>query len=610
MILKSLYEYGKRNPPPSLAFRQDKAHYVLDIDSQRGILALTFMGEPVVPPEGKRSRKKKTESKLLFNYPEQRIPAMTEDWGKSRSAQVAPQYLFDNFQYLFGFTNEKLKVERASKCAEEFRRKLEEILERTGSKAVGAILEALKKAQKDPQQIAKLISVEEGKPVYHASGFTFPAPKQWEKSHSILIRVDDKFIFDYPEIESDWNDQYSSSGNKKRIQCLVTGRPSVPVRLHRKIKMRGTQASGAGLISFNEDAFESFGMKGNENAPMSAEASEIISVALERLVISPRNHYDLPSGATAIFFSGDDEVDHLFAKLMDSNPVAVKAIFEAPYKGLPDSSTLNFTSFILRGESGRISPRCFVVKRHTEVLDSLKQHFNDLDIGSEYPLKMLSILGSAFPNKKHCSFGATEECLYLSCIEGTPYPRNILQGLLERCMHIPQGSNRKEKQFIYDRLLRTTASYGKAYINRSIRAGRIPNTKPLEVHLDKTNVSIAYRLGRLLAALERLKWRAIPTSPPLSESAMSMFQQRPSLAVSIHYGNAKHHLAKLKRLGVWLDVLMDEIMSTFELDQLPQRLSVEDRAIFILGYVQQKAEFFKKREDLGTGKGEEVTAEE
>ena len=54
----------------------------------------------------------------------------------------------------------------------------------------------------------------------------------------------------------------------------MTGEFGPVQRLHPKIKgVRGAQSSGASLVSFNLDAFESFGRRQGNNAPISEQAA-------------------------------------------------------------------------------------------------------------------------------------------------------------------------------------------------------------------------------------------------------------------------------------------------------------------------------------------------
>ena len=57
--------------------------------------------------------------------------------------------------------------------------------------------------------------------------------------------------------------------------CLVTGIAGPPRRLHPAIKgVPGAQVAGASLVSFNLDAFKSYGKEQGANAPTSEAAAE------------------------------------------------------------------------------------------------------------------------------------------------------------------------------------------------------------------------------------------------------------------------------------------------------------------------------------------------
>jgi hypothetical protein len=55
--------------------------------------------------------------------------------------------------------------------------------------------------------------------------------------------------------------------------CLATGERAATVRLHPTIKGWKAQSTGAALVSFNLDAFESYGQVQGENAPTSEVAA-------------------------------------------------------------------------------------------------------------------------------------------------------------------------------------------------------------------------------------------------------------------------------------------------------------------------------------------------
>src|SRR6266481_5994553 len=67
-------------------------------------------------------------------------------------------------------------------------------------------------------------------------------------------------------------------------QCLVCGDLRPPVEKHPRIRLRGGTSSGVALVSFNEDAFESYGWSRNENAPVCRFCTDAYTTALTRLL--------------------------------------------------------------------------------------------------------------------------------------------------------------------------------------------------------------------------------------------------------------------------------------------------------------------------------------
>ncbi len=89
--------------------------------------------------------------------------------------------------------------------------------------------------------------------------------------------------------------------------CLVTGVASVAQRLHPTIKgVQGAQSSGAALVSFNLDAFTSYGKDQGANAPVSETAAFRYGAALNRMLDrGSRNRLERTVGDATIIFWAD-----------------------------------------------------------------------------------------------------------------------------------------------------------------------------------------------------------------------------------------------------------------------------------------------------------------
>ena len=113
--------------------------------------------------------------------------------------------------------------------------------------------------------------------------------------------------------------------------------------------------------------------------------------------------------------------------------------------------------------------------------------------------------------------------------------------------------------------------------------------------LNKESTNIAYRLGRLFAALERVQREAIPGANTTirdryygsaSATPRSVFPQLLRLA--------QHHIQKAQ-YGGKTDKLIEEIMA--EIEAFPAHLKLDDQGMFSLGYYHQRQAIFTKSSD-------------
>jgi CRISPR-associated protein Csd1 len=78
-----------------------------------------------------------------------------------------------------------------------------------------------------------------------------------------------------------YSDATSSNAQGSEAVCLVTGEPEDFERLHPAIKgVYGSQTAGANIVSFNLDAFKSFGKAQGANAPIGKKSVFAYTTAL------------------------------------------------------------------------------------------------------------------------------------------------------------------------------------------------------------------------------------------------------------------------------------------------------------------------------------------
>lgn len=574
MILYSLYKYGKSKNLGSDAYSDEPVAWLLSVNKNGKLSGLHFTGE-------------KVKGRSTYAYKRFRVPVPT----KTRTSGISPRYIVDKMSYIFGLAAPKADRRRVRLCHEAYMRMLGEVASRTKSQAVKDLAKCLSSIDEDPSMLSTFLGGE-GK-ARHYSGKVFDVPAYWMETQSVAVEVDGRGIFEYPEVDADCRSLFNAHTGAKG-QCCITGTVGPVVENHPPVKVPGTSMAGAPMISFNERSSESFGLKGNENAPVSKDAADTIASTMRSLLQSENNHYRLPSGSTILFWSLDDSLDDFYGKLLRGNAKAVKELFTSPYTGrLPQVGDGLFRSAIVRGEKGRIATKCLLVRQHEEVLASLRQHYDDIDIGSEYPVCMPDILGETFGEGS--STEVSERHLYTAIVSGTRYPDQIISTILNRFSIPRKGLSKDDERRKESKKRIVTAAYAKAWVNRCLRLGIITNHKRLEASLDEENKSVGYRMGALLAVLEHLRRKAIPNAPNIGSSAMNFFMRSPQIALSTYLPMSQHHVEKIGKQGVFWAKKIDKIMAG--VDRVPDIFDMTSMAEFVVGYHHQREDLYKQKGD-------------
>ncbi|MCX7937761.1 MAG: type I-C CRISPR-associated protein Cas8c/Csd1, partial [Chlorobi bacterium] len=384
--------------------------------------------------------------------------------------------------------------------------------------------------------------------------------------------------------------------------CLITGRRAVPARLHPAIKgVRGANANGASLVSFNDPAFCSYGKEQSYNSPVSGEAAFAYTTALNILLErDSRNKVTLGEAVTIVYWSDGSSAEEydfegFFGAYIDAprdNPdqgvEAVKALYDAMHTGKLTSSTQHFYVLGLAPNAGRIAVRFF---RHGPTYffaRNIYQHFEDLQIvhGPNEPehLPLYRLLASTAVEHKIDNVPPNlPSAVIESILDGTPYPLSLLQACIRRM--------RAERVVRYEH-----AAILKAWLNRYHRLYH-NLSKEITMTLDTTNTAPAYVLGRLFAVLERIQESAQPgINATIRERFYGAASASPAATFPRLLKLANHHLAKIENTGlqVSLDKQLGEVMSL--LDGFPLTLPLHDQALFALGYYHQRQAFFTPKQ--------------
>lgn len=397
--------------------------------------------------------------------------------------------------------------------------------------------------------------------------------------------------------------------------CLVTGIHAQTERLHTSIKgVWGAQSSGANIVSFNLDSFNSFGKTQGANAPVSQAAAFAYTTALNHLLDKGSRQRMQVGDASTVFWAqkaDDADMEAWFSEIFteadnpDARSEKLRALFEAIHSGRFDGARGSGRFFVLglAPNAARIAVRFWHVAPLAEIAQRTRDWFDDLRIvrgpnDPEFPTLFRLLLAAAVLNKADNIPPNLGGDVMRSALDGTPLPTSLLQATLQRC-HADQAkktdTGKPVAHVSYHR-----AAVLKACLNRLIKRHRL-HGKEIAVSLDTHNIEPAYLLGRLFAAYERIQSDAAgrDLNRSVRDTYFGAAMSNPASVFPRLIQLNQHHMRDLKRsspgLHVVRDRLVGEIWDGLRGDAaLPANQPLAERARYALGYYHQRQAFFSK----------------
>ena len=546
-----------------------------------GILAIEDGGSFIgyVPTAGGDENGKKTRGKVLS------VPRRS-----GRRSNDAADFLVDKSEYVLGIEPDgKREPEKLRIRLGLFRESVDRALQATGEPALAAVKAFLSNDEERARAVAQVINAG------YASNDLF------------AFEYRGRLVHEVPSARNYFSTTRHAAA-EGGTQCLICGTTAPPVDKHPAVKIPGGTTSGIALVSFNSDAFESYGLQRNENAPVCRDCADAYTTALSRLLSDrypdplragealPRRFVRLSPDTTAVFWA-DQETSFLdlLTNLFDAPRVeAVGELFAAPYKGRAPTATLNrFYCLIVSGAQGRATLRGMHSGTVEQIEQNMRDYFDSIDIGSDQPLPLWRLLDSiVLQGKRENLPPGLAADVFQAIVFGWPFPRTMLARAVGRCM--------AERKVTHER-----AALVRGFLTRNLK---------MEVHvsLDKESKDPGYRLGRLLAVLERVQGSA-QNSPnkTIVDRYYGAASTRPGVVFPRLIALAQHHLAKLKGgAQTFYQKLLGDVMDGISAPFRPT-LSLEEQGQFAVGYYHQRQEFFKKAESkelpeiTENGEGEE-----
>jgi len=394
--------------------------------------------------------------------------------------------------------------------------------------------------------------------------------------------------------------------------CAVTGEEDELARLHTSIKgVWGAQPSGANIVSFNLDAFRSFGKKQGNNAPIGKQAEFAYTTALNYLLASTRQRMQVGDASTVFWAKDPSDFEDVFCSCFEQPTKGEESVKYDKIRSLlasvrtgvsPEEEMRPFYVLGLAPNASRISIRFWYAGNLKEIKERIAQFFEDVKVvkaphDPEY-LSLLQLLSSTATEGKIDNLPPNVSGDFARAVMmGGNYPRTLLANAVRRC--------KAEQRVTYARI-----SIIKAFL---VRDALFSNSKDKEVSmaLDKTYDNMGYVLGRLFAVLERIQKAAQPgINKTIRDTYFGAATSSPQITFKRLGELSIHHLAKIRNGGksvVWFEQLKQEVYGLIPASGVTNQLNLEDQARFAVGYYHQRQDFFKTKETKETeDKGEKV----
>ena len=525
--------------------------------------------------------------KKQVNVPRRIIVPM----GETRASGICPFFLCDNSSYFLGM-DEKGKAKRTAECFAAAKKLHEEVLGGVQSEAARAVLAFFERWQG-------------GKEMLHTHSALAPYAAEISAGANLVFRVARTFVHEDPAVCEAWEKYLDASGSKEKRRCLVTGAFAPIAVKHPALKgVTGAQATGAMLVSFNANAYESYGHDGEQggNAPVSKKAAFAYGTALNAL-LADREHTKIIGDTTMVYWAEEEseaaqdllcgmlfgDEDKMTDDLLDAVLKKVQAGAAIDYEGVAISYANPFYILGLAPNAARLSVRFFLQGSFGDFLKNLALHMEQMKIvrpswetRGNVPLWEL-LRETVNPNAKvKMASPIMAGAMLRAVLTGGKYPVSVFQNILLR-IHAEQGERKINAR---------RAGFLKAYLMRN-------RGRKIAVALDENSTDVAYLLGRWFAVLEEVQEKANPEiKATIRDRFFDSACGTPAHVFPMLQKLALHHLKKLETAPrVYLDKKLSEIMGKLDAKDMPRHLPLEEQGVFILGYYHQKQKRYEKKEE-------------
>ncbi|WGF90739.1 type I-C CRISPR-associated protein Cas8c/Csd1 [Marinivivus vitaminiproducens] len=406
-----------------------------------------------------------------------------------------------------------------------------------------------------------------------------------------------EYLHDRSAAKTIWTGRLADADASQAI-CLVSGAAAPIARLHPSIKgVMGAQSSGASIVSFNQEAFTSYGKEQGANAPVSEAAAFAYGAALNALLVRGSGNSVRIGDTTVAFWAEAPAAEGLARGFLDVDPsdegeaARVGSILAEMAKGRPIEQAVPDvepgTAFFVLGlapNASRLSVRFWLQTTLGDLARRFQEHWADLRLEpspwQRQPALWRLLLELAPQRKAENIPAQLAGELTRAILTGRPYPRSVLAAVI---MRIRADGNVNGHR----------VALCKACLLRQKRWTSTPLRENDLVSFDPDDRNPGYRLGRLFAQLEGIQLAAHRgLNATIRDRYYGAASATPASVFPLLIRNARNHLATIRKqkgggLAQWYDQEIGTIIDQLD-PSLPRSLSMDDQGRFAIGYYHQR----------------------
>ena len=407
----------------------------------------------------------------------------------------------------------------------------------------------------------------------------------------------------------------SKSQNKK---CSICGKSDYPVEdiPHGMIKkVPDGQSSGCALVSYNENAFESYELEGNNNSAICTNCAKTYVEGLNWLLSSGNeivdrskkgkekktfrytNRKNFGSDTAMVFWTRKNETVPEIDYLEAPNPDDVARLIESVASGTErDGRYLEpdqFYSCALSGSAARIAVRDWIETSLFDFKKSIANWFQDIAI-DEYDgdlKKTKTHYARLYDLARSCqrknsdnsydkddtSLARVATYLWNAALKNASPPLWMLTKVLQRARLDKYGVTADRAALI------------KMILNRNKKGGGFVITEKIV----QGNKPVAYVCGQIFAKLESIQYAALgDRNAGIRERYFTYAMTSPAAAFGRLFDLNSKHYKKLKNekpgLAINLDKELQNLVKDIDINKLPATFSLEEKGQFAIGYYHQR----------------------